>query len=97
LRSAPLLKATEQQLALGFVPYENQPTMHEGTAVYGCKAVIVLCRPVGRVKQYLPGEHRQDHPVYGKELRGQLVELELDDPEWAKASVLHGNRPPLFL
>jgi hypothetical protein len=29
-------------------------------------------------------------------VRGQLAELELDDIEWAKASVLHGHRPPLF-
>jgi hypothetical protein len=97
LRSAPLLRATEQQLALAFVPYENQASMREGASVYGCRAAVIFCRQVGRVKQYLPGEHRQNHPIYGKELRGQLVELELDDPEWAKASVLHGNRPPLFL
>jgi hypothetical protein len=97
LRAAPLLRATEQQLALAFVPYENQASMREGASVYGCRAAVILCRQVGHVKQYLPGEHRQNHPVYGKELRGQLVELELDDPEWAKASVLHGNRPPLFL
>lgn len=97
LRSAPLLRATEQQIELGFVPYENQGSMREGTSVYGCRFFVLACREVGRVKRYLPGEHRQDHPVYGNELRGQLAELELDDPEWAKASVLHGSRPPLFL
>ena len=97
LRAAPLLRATEQQLNLAFMPYENQASMGEGTVVYGCRAAIVLCRAVGRVKQYLPGEHHRNHPVYGHELRGQLVELELEDPEWAKQSVLHGGRPPLFL
>jgi hypothetical protein len=71
--------------------------MREDTRLYGCRSDLVLCRGVGRVKRYLPGEHRQNHPVYGKELRGQLVELELDDAEWAKAGVLHGHRPPLFL
>jgi hypothetical protein len=97
LLAAPLLKATDQQLNLAFVPYENQEAMGEGTLIYGCRAEVVLCRPVGRVRQYLPGEHRQDHPVYGKELRGQLVELELDDAAWAKVSVLHGHRPPFLL
>jgi hypothetical protein len=97
LGAAPLLRATEQQLTLAFVPYENQPAMREGTRLYACRAGVVLCFTAGVVKQYLPGEHRQDHPVYGKELRGQLVELELEDAEWAKATVLHGNRPPLFL
>lgn len=97
LRTAPLLRATEQQLNLAFVPYDNQAVMPEGAPLYGCRVAVLLCRPVGHIKQYLPGEHRQDHPVYGKELRGQLVELWLDDPEWAKTSVLHGNRPPLLL
>jgi len=97
LREAPLLRATEQQLALAFVPYDNQGSMREGRPLYGCRLFVVGCHEVGRVKRYLPGEHRQNHPVYGNELRGQLAELELDDPEWAKASVLHGGRPPLFL
>lgn len=97
LHAAPLLRATEQQLNLAFVPYENQSSLREGDALYGCRAAVLVCRPIGRIKQYLPGEHRQDHPVYGKELRGQLAELELDEPEWAKTNVLHGGRPPLFL
>jgi hypothetical protein len=97
LRSAPLLRANEQQLTLAFVPYDNQPAMREGTRLYRCYADVLFCRAAGSVKQYLPGEHRQNHPVYGNELRGQLVELELEDVEWAKAGVLHGNRPPLFL
>lgn len=97
LRAAPLLRATEQQLNLAFVPYENQAGAREGMTLYGCRVAVLVCRPVGHIKQYLAGEHRQDHPVYGKELRGQLAELELDDAEWAKTSVLHAGRPPLFL
>lgn len=97
LRAAPLLSATEQQLNLAFVPYENQAHMREGAPLYGCRVALLWCRPVGHIKQYVVGEHRQDHPVYGKELRGQLVELELEDAEWAKISVLHGNRAPLLL
>lgn len=97
LGSATLLQATEQELHLAFVAYENRASVQAGAELYGCRLGLLGCRRVGQVKRYLDGEHREKHPVYGKELRGQLVELELDEPEWAKASVLHANRAPLFL
>ena len=96
LRSDPLLQASERQLHVAFVPYDGESSVHEGAALYGCRLVLVVCERVGRVKGYLAGEHVQSHPVYGKELRGQWLEVELEDPEWAKAKVLHTNRPPLF-
>lgn len=96
LRNDPLLKASEQQLHLAFVAYDNEPSIAEGSALYGCHLVLAICERVGRVARYLPGEHAQDHPVYGKELRGQWAQIELEDTHWAKAKVLHANRPPLL-
>jgi hypothetical protein len=96
LRSDPLLKASEQQLHLAFITYDNQPSIAEGAALYGCHLVLAVCEGVGRVVRYLPGEQVQDHPVYGNELRGQWAQIELEDNAWAKAKVLHANRPPLL-
>jgi hypothetical protein len=68
----------------------------EGAPVYGCSLGVLVCRRVGRVRSYWEGEIKQAHPVYGRELRGQLAELVLEDPSWAKADVLHVNRAPLL-
>lgn len=96
LEAAPMLRATQAKLALAFVPYENDSRIGEGAPVYVCRLGVLFCRRVGRVRAYWEGEVKQAHPVYGRELRGQLAELELDDPSWAKQTVLHVNRPPLF-
>jgi hypothetical protein len=96
LRAAPLLRAAAEPLHLAFVPYDNQPRVTVGSPVYACRLVVLACQQVGRVQGYLQGEHRGEHPVFGQQLRGQLVELALDDVASAKAGVLHANRPPLF-
>jgi hypothetical protein len=96
LEAAPMLRATQAKLALAFVPYENDNRIGEGAPVYVCRLGVLFCRRVGRVRAYWEGEVKQAHPVYGRELRGQLAELELDDPSWAKQTVLHVNRPPLL-
>jgi hypothetical protein len=96
LEAAPMLRATQAKLALAFVPYENDNRIGEGAPVYVCHLGVLFCRRVGRVRAYWEGEVKQAHPVYGRELRGQLAELELDDPSWAKQTVLHVNRPPLL-
>jgi hypothetical protein len=96
LEAAPMLRATQAKLALAFVPYENENRIGEGAPVYVCRLGVLFCRRVGRVRAYWEGEVKQAHPVYGRELRGQLAELELEDPSWAKQTVLHVNRPPLL-
>lgn len=97
LQSSPLLRATEGKLAVAFIPYDNEDRVMEGAPVYTCRLAIVFCTRVGRVQTYWEGEVKQSHPVYGKELRGQLAELVLDDPASAKQRVLHVNRAPLLL
>lgn len=96
LRTNPLLAASERELFVAFVAYDGQPSVQQGAPLYGCHVVLALCERVGRVTGYLPGEHQQSHPVYGRQLRGQWAHVELEDERWAKANILHANRPPLL-
>ncbi|HTV25656.1 MAG TPA: hypothetical protein VMG12_43470 [Polyangiaceae bacterium] len=97
LEESPMLRATQAKLALAFVPYDNEDRVNEGAPVYACSLGVLFCRKVGRIQGYWEGEVKQPHPVYGRELRGQLAELVLDDPSYAKYDVLHVNRAPLLL
>jgi hypothetical protein len=97
LEESPMLRATQAQLALAFVPYDNEDRVSEGAPVYACRLGVLFCRKVGRIQAYWEGEVKQPHPVYGRELRGQLAELVLEDPSFAKHDVLHVNRAPLLL
>jgi hypothetical protein len=97
LEESPMLRATQAQLALAFVPYDNEDRVSEGAPVYACRLGVLFCRKVGRIQSYWAGEVKQPHPVYGRELRGQLAELVLEDPSFAKYDVLHVNRAPLLL
>jgi hypothetical protein len=97
LEDSPMLRATQAGLALAFVPYDNQERVAQGAPVYACRLGVLFCRRVGRVEVYWDGEVKQPHPVYGRELRGQLAELVLEDPKFAKYDVLHVNRAPLLL
>jgi hypothetical protein len=97
LEESPMLRATQAKLALAFVPYDNEDRVTQGAPVYACRLGVLFCRKVGRIQAYWEGEVKQPHPVYGRELRGQLAELVLEDPSFAKCDVLHVNRAPLLL
>lgn len=97
LRADPLLAASTEPLVVAFVAYEGESSVPQGTGLYGCHLALLWCERVGRVMAHLPGEHAQSHPVYGRELRGRWVHIEIEDTSWAKADILHANRPPLFL
>jgi hypothetical protein len=97
LEQSPMLRATQAGLALAFVPYDNQERVVQGAPVYACRLGVLFCRRVGRIEAYWEGEVKQPHPVYGREQRGQLAELVLEDPKFAKYDVLHVNRAPLLL
>lgn len=97
LEQSPLLRAIDDKITLGFVPYDNQTRVAEGAPVYACRLGVLFCRRVGRIEAFWEGEVEQRHPVYGREVRGQLAELVLEDEKFAKAAVLHVNRAPLLL
>jgi len=79
-----------------FVPYDNQSHVSAGTAVYDCYLNMVACRKVGTVKQIFSGEEHATHPIFKTDIRGFLVQMQLDHPESAKSKTVFLNRKPLF-
>jgi hypothetical protein len=79
-----------------FVPYDNQSHVSTGTAVYDCYLNMVACRKVGTVKQIFSGEEHATHPIFKTDIRGFLVQMQLDHPESAKSKTVFLNRKPLF-
>jgi chromosome segregation ATPase len=80
-----------------FVPYDNEDAAHVGAPVYSCKAEIVLCFKVGRVKSITKDEEHAQHPLFSTQLRGVLVELDLDDNKAAKDQVLFVGHSPFYV
>lgn len=79
-----------------FVPYDNQGSVAVGAPVYDCYLNMVACRQVGRVKQIFSGEEHAIHPIFRSDMRGFMVQMELDRPESAKSKTVFLNRKPLF-
>lgn len=97
LRSSPYLRALHDEAQVAFVPYDNLHNLGPGTGLYSCKLEMVFCHKVGRVIEVLPGEISFKHPHREKVLRGQLVELDLDEDAAAEKDVLFVGGRPLFL
>jgi hypothetical protein len=79
-----------------FVPYDNQSSASAGAAVYDCYLNMVVCRKVGTVKQIFSGEEHAIHPIFRTDIRGFLIQMQLDHPESAKSKTVFLNRKPLF-
>jgi hypothetical protein len=80
-----------------FVPYDNQAHATPGAAIYDCYLNMVLCRKVGSVKQVFPGEEQTIHPIFKTQIRGFLIQMNLDHAESAKSkTVFLGRKPVLF-
>lgn len=79
-----------------FVPYDNQRNISIGTAVYDCYLNMVACRKVGTVKQIFAGEEHAIHPIFKTDIRGFLIQMQLDHTESAKSKTVFLNRKPLF-
>jgi len=99
LKQSSYLRAVNDKASVAFVPYSNLSNIEKGTSLYACRAGMVWCRNVGEVLDILPGEVQFKHPQRDKMLRGQMVELKLDE-EAADASaddVLFVGGKPLFI
>jgi hypothetical protein len=83
-------------LYFAFVPYDNQGSVAVGAPVYDCYLNMVACRKVGSVKQIFAGEEHAIHPLFRTDVRGFLVQLNLDRKESAKSKTIFLNRKPLF-
>ncbi len=77
------------------VPYANLEHLGKGTTLYGCRLGMVVCREVGTVLEVLPGEIQVKNPHRDVTLRGQMVELKLDDAAAAEDEVLFAGGKPL--
>ncbi|HEY3973880.1 MAG TPA: hypothetical protein VGM18_12820 [Candidatus Sulfotelmatobacter sp.] len=87
----------EKRLYFAFVPYDNQANAVAGAAIYDCYLNMILCRYVGSVKRLFPGEEQAVHPIFKTQIRGFLIQMNLDRDESAKSkTVFLGRKPVLF-
>jgi hypothetical protein len=97
LEQSPYLRALADGAPVALVPYENLAGVAPGTQVVACNVAMVMCRPVGRVREILAGEVAFKHPRRDKAMRGQVVELELSERDAAAKDLLFlGGAPLLF-
>lgn len=99
LSSSAYLRAIADRATVAFVPYGNASHAKPGAPVYACRLAMVLCSHVGEVVQLLPGEVSGRHPHRDRSLRGQLVEIRLDEEnaDAGEAEVVFvGGKPLLF-
>ena len=86
-----------QTLYFAFVPYSNQASAVAGKPIYDCYLNMLLCRKVGAVKQVFVGEETATHPIFKTQIRGFLIQMDLDHPDSAKSqTVFLGRKPLLF-
>jgi hypothetical protein len=98
LKKSAYIRAVADHASVAFVPYGNMHKIEKGTSLYGCSLGMVWCHKVGEVLEVLPGEVQFKHPHRDKTLRGQMVELQLDDGAAAATDdVLFVGGKPLFL
>lgn len=87
----------EKTLYFAFVPYDNQARAVAGSPIYDCYLNMVACRRVGTLKRIFEGEEAAVHPIFKTQIRGFLVQVNLDDAESAKSkTVFLGRKPVLF-
>jgi hypothetical protein len=86
-----------QTLYFAFVPYDDQANAVTGAAIYDCYLNMVLCRRVGTVKQIYPAEADATHPIFKTQIRGFLIQMNLDNAESAKSKTVFLGRKPMLL
>jgi hypothetical protein len=91
-----LIASGDKAAYFAFVPYDNQGNVSAGTAVYDCFLNMVACKKVGTVKQVFSGEEHAIHPIFRTDIRGFLIQMQLDHTESAKSKTVFLNRKPLF-
>jgi hypothetical protein len=91
-----LIASGDKASYFAFVPYDNQGNVSTGTAVYDCFLNMVACKKVGTVKQVFSGEEHAIHPIFRTDIRGFLIQMQLDHPESAKSKTVFLNRKPFF-
>jgi hypothetical protein len=91
-----LTASGDSTVYFAFVPYDNRNNVSLGTPVYDCYLNMVVCEKVGTVKQIFAGEEHAIHPIFRTDMRGFLIQLQLDHAESAKSKTVFLNRKPLL-
>jgi hypothetical protein len=87
----------EKTLYFAFVPYDNQANALVGAAIYDCYLNMIACRKAGTVKQIFTAEEQAVHPIFKTQIRGFLIQMNLDHADSAKSkTVFLGRKPVLF-
>ena len=97
LQATSYLRALGDHAQVAFVPYGNLHKVDKGDGLYGCRLGMIVCHKVGTVLEILPGEVQFKHPHRDAMMRGQMVELQLEDGEAATDDVLFVGGRPLFI
>lgn len=87
IRTRPLYRATQANMDVAFVPYEQIDGVYVGAEVTECTFWIFACRPVGRIAEIVPGEVVTQDP-WGETARGRYAVLDLDDPRAVEERIL---------
>jgi ribosomal protein S20 len=86
-----------QQLYFAFVPYDDSAGAVAGAPIYDCYLNMIGCRKVGTVQKIFTGEEAAIHPIFKTNIRGFLIQMNLDHPESAKSKTVFLGRKPLLL
>ncbi len=97
IADSPYRRALDDRVVLAFVPYENLANMRQGEELYGCSLGLLWCRRVGAVRGVVDGEVSAKHPLSNELLRGLMIEIDLEDPSWAREKALYAGRAPLLI
>jgi CII-binding regulator of phage lambda lysogenization HflD len=89
--------AGNKAVYFAFVPYDNQASAAAGRPVYDCYLNMFACRKVGTVNQVFVGEETAIHPIFKTNIRGFLMQMNLDHPESAKSKTVFLGSKPLLL
>jgi hypothetical protein len=91
-----LTASGDNTVYFAFVPYDNRNNVSSGSSVYDCYLNMIACKKVGIVKQIFAGEEHAIHPIFRTDMRGFLIQMQLEHPESAKSKTVFLNRKPLF-
>jgi len=87
IEARPLYMATQRQMDVAFVPYEQLEGVRPGSTLIQCEAGIFFCREVGSVREVMPGEVVTQDP-WGELARGRYAVLDLRDREAVQERIL---------
>jgi hypothetical protein len=85
-----------QTLYFAFVPYDNRASATVGAPLYDCYLNMIVCRKVGEVQQKFSGEQEATHPIFKTQIRGFLIQMNLDAHKSAKSRTIFMGRKPLW-